>query len=837
MSVMSTLGMPAGHAPGASVHTPMSPFPPPDDELDEVVPDDDVVPDEDDELDEEVIPVDEPTWPADPPLPDVDAPAPEVAECPPPHATSANGTTSKAIAGYARVMLAPTARFVPWANQPDPASASARSSRGEDKVCTLRRTLHRLRNQARAPAYPSRPLARPGDARMDHDRQHGTAASATAPGPRSAKRKRTKSARPRPTRCQEVRDPRALDAAIARGRAMVLARQRADGSWQERGNMGPFTTALAVVSLKHVGALSAGDVRDAARWLRAQQRPDGSFVMRPFADEGDLAATAAGWAALALSPHPDDTAAAARAQAFVEERGGVDAVVGLAATGDLSALVLAMAGLVDAARIPTVPLSIVLVPKLVELLSQRVAFYGITTTLAASLIARRLSDKAAPSGLVRGFVAERERARAVELLTLYQNRNGSLMNVVYHTALLVPALCAAGLPKTDPRVAKAIAWLRERGARDDDGLFFDVYGSDIWSTASYLRVLLVSGSSRADEAVTRAVSFLLAEQCTRPHPVLTNRKPGAPRVGGWGFQSGEDAYPDCDTTSAVLDALGRALVPDSPEEVPLPPALATRACAAIAAARAWLLAMQNEDGGWPSFFWGHPTKRPGPIMMRPMRLALTDLTRKRPDPERLLEAIVESAEHVADPSTEDVTSRVLSALARTGTRLEAAEVRRALEFLASQQCPSGAFWGRWKVNYLPATAGVLVALAHLGDDPSKDKTQRALTWVTSRQNADGGFGESVASYRDPGLAGSGPSTAPLTGSVLLGLAEAGAAEAEAAAEYLLASQQPDGAWPNGDCVATLVPPDLFYVYGGASRYIPLEALARHRAKRNGRAGA
>jgi squalene-hopene/tetraprenyl-beta-curcumene cyclase len=68
--------------------------------------------------------------------------------------------------------------------------------------------------------------------------------------------------------------------------------------------------------------------------------------------------------------------------------------------------------------------------------------------------------------------------------------------------------------------------------------------------------------------------------------------------------------------------------------------------------------------------------------------------------------------------------------------------------------------------------------------------------------------------------------------VLLGLVEAGRAlepAAARAAAYLVAEQRSDGAWPNGDCVATLVPPNLFYEYGGAARYIPLEALVRYRA--------
>jgi squalene-hopene/tetraprenyl-beta-curcumene cyclase len=620
-----------------------------------------------------------------------------------------------------------------------------------------------------------------------------------------------------------------LDEAIERGRRMVLERQRADGSWQERCDVGPATTALVLVSLRHVGALPDAEHRSGTRWLRTRQRPDGSFEGRPFANRGDLSATALGWAALATSPDGDDQMAAGRAEAFVEANGGRDALLALASSGDVSALALSMAGRLDARRIPALPLAFVAIPGLVEMLSRRVVFYGITTAISAALVVRELArEERTP--LARAVVERRARARAVELLAMYQNRNGSLMNVVYHTALLLPALRAAGLSASDPRFAGAVSWLRSRAARDEHGLFFDVYGSDVWSTASYLRTLLATGAARTEPAVTNAVGWLLAEQCRRPHPPLTNPAPGAPRSGGWGFQSGEDAYPDCDTTSAVLDALGRALLPDAAGEPALPPALATRTCAAIASARAWLEAMQNDDGGWPSFFRGHPSKRPGPIMMRPLDLQLAAL--RGVEPTAWLRALGEVAEHLSDPSTEDVTSRVLAALARTGTGAAAPEARRAIDFLRAQQCPSGAWWGRWKVNYLPATVAALGAMIELGAGTAEDATRRALAWVVSRQNEDGGFGESIASYRDPSVAGCGASTAPVTGCVLLGLAAAGEATGRAAAraaEYLRIHQRPDGAWPNGDCVAPLVPPDLFYEYGGASRYIPLEALCRHRA--------
>lgn len=635
----------------------------------------------------------------------------------------------------------------------------------------------------------------------------------------------------RPPESQAATHPTALDTAIERGRQMVLARQRADGSWNERGDMGPYTTALSLVALCHVDQLPRAQLLECTRWLRSRQRADGSFLGRPFAEEGDLAATAAAWAALSLSDQAADRSAAERARDFIDLHGGIDEVVALGSQGDITPCVVAMAGLLEPARLLTLPLPVILVPGLTELAAQRVVFYGLTTLLSTSLIAHGLARSGARRGWVRGLVENRACARSIELLCLYQNRNGSLMNVVYHTALIIPALVAAGVSMSDPRLSNAVAWLRSRGAHDDDGLYFDVYGSDVWSTASYVRTLLMTGSARDSEPVTRAIHWLLAEQCKRPHPELTNRTPGAPRTGGWGFQAGEDAYPDCDTTSTVLDALSRALLPEEREGSALPPPLASRVCAAIADARQWLLAMQNTDGGWPSFFHGHSSKRPGPIQLRPMNLRFSELPRS--DPAAWLRAIAEGYEHLSDPATEDVTSRVLTGLARSGTRLNAPEARRALEFLAHQQCPSGAWWGRWKVNYLPVTAAAVSALAALGDEPSRDMTRRALGWMLSKQNADGGFGESVASYRDPSLAGCGHSTAPLTGSVLLGLVEGGEAAslaARRAATYLVEQQRADGAWPNGDCVATLVPPDLFYEYGGAARYIPLEALAHYRAR-------
>jgi squalene-hopene/tetraprenyl-beta-curcumene cyclase len=123
---------------------------------------------------------------------------------------------------------------------------------------------------------------------------------------------------------------------------------------------------------------------------------------------------------------------------------------------------------------------------------------------------------------------------------------------------------------------------------------------------------------------------------------------------------------------------------------------------------------------------------------------------------------------------------------------------------------------------------VLQGLARVQADLSEPWTKRAVAFLTERQNADGGWGELPDSYRDPALAGRGPSMPPLTGLVLTGLIDAGEGASGAVARgiaYLLDQQRPDGSWPHGDWLQAIVPPDTFYILAEAAKHYPVEALA------------
>jgi len=338
----------------------------------------------------------------------------------------------------------------------------------------------------------------------------------------------------------------------------------------------------------------------------------------------------------------------------------------------------------------------------------------------------------------------------------------------------------------------------------------------VWCTAANVRALIAAGASPSDERIIRAVEWLIGCQSQIEQPEVDNRNPGAPRIGGWAFQPGNDTMVDNDDTGAVLTAFG-SVVADSA----LDPVLTGRVTASLNQGREWLLGMQNPDGGWSAFVYGLPPKRPGPLFTGPVEVSLDD-------PVGALRTLFDPPRELGDPSTEDLSGRVLDGLGRIGLTVESPAVRRAIDFLRAQQFDHGGFWGRWTVNYLASTACVLQGLARVGADLSEPWVRRAVGFLAERQNPDGGWGELPESYADPTLAGRGPSMPPLTGLVLIGLIDAGEGASAAVARgiaYLLAQQQADGSWPHRDWLQAIVPPDTFYILAEAAKHYPVEALA------------
>ena len=92
------------------------------------------------------------------------------------------------------------------------------------------------------------------------------------------------------------------------------------------------------------------------------------------------------------------------------------------------------------------------------------------------------------------------------------------------------------------------------------------------------------------------------------------------------------------------------------------------------------------------------------------------------------------------------------------------------------------------MNYIYGTWSVLSGLAAIGEDLSQPYIRKAVNWLKSKQNMDGGWGETCESYHDRSLAGMGESTASQTGWALLALMAAGEANSSTVARGI---QLPD----------------------------------------------
>lgn len=624
-----------------------------------------------------------------------------------------------------------------------------------------------------------------------------------------------------PSRSRSEAPSDTVDAAIARTRAHLIAKAREDGGWDEPCDAGPAPTAQALLSLATCDALEPA-LRDAGlAWLVGEQATDGGFVAYPGAATRDVGATASVLAAFLVLGGKREQSATAAAARFLAQNGGDTAVLRCLAAGDFGAVYLALAGALAPARLPDSYLPHALV-RVCEQIFAGVVHVGVPMLIGQLALIRDWLIAGRPREPRKPALARRVLALCDEA----QNPSGGFVNIVPHTALSLLAMRAAGRDRSSEPMTRAIGWLISEVEHLPGGrAWLPVFHSGLWTTALTLRSLVAAGITAESPVLQRAVEWLLSAQADTPQAAGNQRDPSAVRTGGFGFQSDNAKMTDSDDTAVAIDALTACLCDER-----LPAPLRERVTASVTRAVLWLGWMQNQDGGYPAFVHGLPSKPPGPILTRPLDLHVGSAA----DLARLLRDLPMA---MGDPSTEDVTARVLRALASAKPFVPElassiqAQTRRGLAFLREQACPNGGFWGRWSTNYLWATAHVLMGAIAAGSSPREPWLRRACDFLVGHANDDGGFGESIASYREPALAGRGPSMPAVTGVVLEALVAAGeqrSLPAMRAAGYLLCEQQRDGSFPEHGHLQVIVPPDTFYRYPGASIFQPLLGLSAWR---------
>jgi squalene-hopene/tetraprenyl-beta-curcumene cyclase len=354
------------------------------------------------------------------------------------------------------------------------------------------------------------------------------------------------------------------------------------------------------------------------------------------------------------------------------------------------------------------------------------------------------------------------------------------------------ALLALGYSPDDALTAREIRQLARLEIEEDDTLRLQPCFSPAWDTANAMVALTEAGLPSGHPALVEAARWLLDCQVLGAGDWQVKNRSAQP--GGWAFEFRNDSYPDVDDTTFVLLALQQVSYPDK-----------ARLEQALGQGLAWLISMQNRDGGWGAF---------------------------DRDNDCVIFTQVPFADHNAmiDPSTADVTARTVECLGRFGWRPSHSIIQRALAFLLRDQTADGTWYGRWGVNYIYGTSGVLRGLETVGLT-THDYCQRAATWLRTVQNPDGGFGESCASYDDPNLKGRAPSTPSQTAWGLIGLLATVPVVDSAvvgAVRYLVERQNPDGSWDERAFTGTGFPRVFYLKYHLYRNYFPLYALARYR---------
>jgi len=631
---------------------------------------------------------------------------------------------------------------------------------------------------------------------------------------------------PAPVSWQEQEWAERLEKTIERGANHLLSIQAEDGYWQ--GELEADTTLESdyIYYLYVLGKADPERIAKLANYVRRRQLADGGWSIYP-GGPSELNATCKAYFALKLAGDSTEARHMVQAREIVHRLGGLEH------TNSYVRFYLALVGAVGWELVPSIPPEFMLLPNWFYFNIYEMSSWtrGIVIPMAILSSLRpdwRLPERARVDELFKDparktaafdwskqliswknvFLALDRGLKLYEKLPWKPLRRRALreakswmLNHIERTeglAAIYPAmmnsifaLMALGHGPDDPLTWREIKEFSRFEIEEGDTIRMQPCVSPVWDTCIAMVALEEAGLPADHPALVKAADWMLSKQVLGPGDWQVKNKDAEP--GGWAFEFRNDFYPDVDDTAFVLMALQRVKYPDP-----------KRMEGAIRRGIQWLLSMQNRDGGWGAF--------------------------DRDNDQKFL-CNIPFADHNAmiDPSTADVTARVVECLGRFGWPAEHPAIQRAVKFLLKDQSGDGSWFGRWGVNYVYGTSGVLRALETVSLT-ARDYCQRAVIWLRTVQKADGSFGESLRSYEMPATKGQGPSTPSQTAWGLIGLL-AGADLHEPAivkaVSYLVHRQEEDGSWSEPDFTGTGFPGVFYLKYHLYRNSFPVYALARY----------
>jgi squalene-hopene/tetraprenyl-beta-curcumene cyclase len=627
-----------------------------------------------------------------------------------------------------------------------------------------------------------------------------------------------------------------LEQAIQRSQEYLLSLQYPEGYWWAELESNVTITAEAVLVHKIWGTDKTRPLHKVENYLRAQQRSHGGWELF-YGDGGELSTTVEAYMALRLLGVSSSDPALQKAQQFILDRGGITK------TRIFTKMHLALIGCYDWRGLPSIPPWIMLLPDNFPFTIYEMSSWARGSTVPLLMVFDQkpvfIVDPAI--SLDELYAEGRENARfelplqwdwsdlfvaldsffkltedlnlvpfreqglkAAEKWVLERQEDtgdwGGIIPAMLNSLL---GLRCLGYSATDPIIERGLKAVDNFCLQTEDQYWTQPCISPVWDTALVMRSLVDSGINPDHPALRKGGDWLLEKQILDYGDWMVKNRTGKP--GAWAFEFDNRFYPDVDDTAVVVMALEAVKLENEPLKQQ-----------AIARAVDWIATMQCRPGGWAAF----------------------DLNN---DQDWLNAIPYGDLKAMIDPNTADVTARVLEMAGRLQANPNAMLLSReaidlALAYLRNEQEPEGCWFGRWGVNYIYGTSGVLAALALIAPDSHKREIERGAVWLVSCQNQDGGWGETCFSYNDPALKGQGDSTASQTAWALIGLLAAGDATGhyelnaiQRGVDYLLKTQRSDGTWNEDYFTGTGFPCHFYLKYHLYQQHFSLTALGRARA--------
>jgi squalene-hopene/tetraprenyl-beta-curcumene cyclase len=626
-----------------------------------------------------------------------------------------------------------------------------------------------------------------------------------------------------------------VEAAIAASQNYLLSLQYPEGYWWAELESNVTITSEVVLLHKIWGTDLERPLHKVEAYLRQEQREHGGWELF-YGDGGELSTSVEAYMALKLLGVPETDPAMMRARDFILKRGGISK------TRIFTKFHLALIGCYDWRGIPSLPAWVMLLPEGFPFTIYELSSWARGSTVPLLIVFDKKPiyrvnpaitlDELYSEGIdnVRFelpsnsdwsdlFVVLDNAFKLAESLNLVpfreeginaaekwvlerQEATGDWGGIIPAMLNSLLALRSLDYDAADPIVHRGLQAVDRFTIETEDTYRVQPCVSPVWDTAWVMRSLVESGLAPDHPAVVRGGEWLLSKQILDYGDWAVKNKQGKP--GAWAFEFENRFYPDVDDSAVVVMALQQVQLPNEKLKQ-----------AAIARTVNWIASMQCKAGGWAAF----------------------DLDN---DQDWLNYLPYADLKAMIDPNTADVTARVLEMLGEANLSMDAHRVEKAIAYLINEQETEGCWFGRWGVNYIYGTSGVLSALSLIAPQAHRRSIERGAAWLVGCQNPGGGWGETCRSYNDPSLKGKGQSTASQTAWALLGLMAAGEATGSLAKvaidrgiDYLLETQKPDGAWNEAEFTGTGFPGHFYLKYHFYQQYFPLLALGRYRSQSKG----